>query len=133
MEKSLKFKVYWQTLGYLLVCAVVYLSLGPPPDISPDDIPGLDKFFHFLAYSFLMLWFAQLHSRTVFWLIAALFFAMGAGMEVAQFLTDDRTFEVGDMVANGVGVGFGWASACLGGNSILDSFEKRFLNPSFPS
>ena len=54
-------------------------------------------------------------------------------MEVAQFLTDDRTFEVGDMVANGVGVGFGWASACCGCNSILDSFEKRFLNPSFPS
>lgn len=119
--------------GYLLVGAVVYLSLGPPPAVSPDDIHGIDKFFHFLAYFFLMLWFAQLHPRTFFWLIAALFFAMGSGIELAQLLTDDRTFEIGDMVANAVGVGFGWASACLGGNSILDSLEKRFLNPSFPS
>ena len=58
---------------------------------------------------------------------------MGSGIELAQLLTDDRTFEIGDMVANAVGVGFGWASACLGGNLILDSLEKRFLNPSFPS
>lgn len=110
--------------------AVVYLSLGPVPDLLLEDILWMDKFFHSLAYGFLMLWFAQLYTRTVFWVIATIFFVMGVGLEVAQTLTDDRVFEVADIAANGVGVGFGWGAACLGFNSLLNTFEKRFLNSS---
>jgi len=42
-------------------------------------------------------------------------------------LTDDRFFEVADMMANGVGIGFSWFAACAGLNSLLDSFEKCFV------
>ncbi len=119
--------MYWHGLGYVFVSAVVFLSLSPPPDIPLEDIPWIDKVSHFLAYGFLMLWFAQLYVRTVFWVLATLFFVMGVSLEVAQSLTDDRFFEVADMVANGVGVGFGWFAACAGLNSLFEAFEKYFV------
>ena len=127
MKKPLKFNMYWHGLGYVFVSAVVFLSLSPPPDIPLEDIPWIDKVFHFLAYGFLMLWFAQLYVRTVFWVLATLFFVMGVSLEVAQSLTDDRFFEVADMVANGMGVGFGWFAACAGLNSFFETFEKCFV------
>jgi len=119
--------MYWHGLGYVFVSAVVFLSLSSPPDISLEDIPWIDKVCHFLAYGFLMLWFAQLYVRTIFWVLATLFFVMGVSLEVAQSLTEDRFFEVADMVANGVGVGFGWFAASAGLNSLFQAFEKCFV------
>ena len=130
LKKPLKFEVYWHRIGYVLVGAVVVLSLISPPDIPLWDTPWTDKLFHFLAYGFLMLWFAQLYTRTVFWIIATVFFSMGIGLEVAQTLTDDRFFGVMDMVANGVGVASGWAAACARFDSLLDIVEKRLLKSS---
>lgn len=122
--------MYWHSLGYAFVGVVIFLSLGPPPEFPFGDILWIDKFSHFLAYGFLMLWFAQLYTRTVFWVIATVFFVMGVGLEVAQSLTDDRFFEVADLIANGVGVGCAWVAASAGFNSFLDAFEKRFFEPS---
>ena len=55
---------------------------------------------------------------------------MGIGLELAQTLTDDRSFEVMDMVANGVGVGGGWFAAYIRFDSLLDILEKHWLKSS---
>ena len=111
-------------MGYLSVVLVVISSLGPPPDFEFEDFDLRDKFLHFLAYGFLMLWFAQLYTRTVYWVLAVIFCMIGVGLEMAQSLTDDRFFEFGDMVANSVGVGFSWAVASAGFNTALEKIEK---------
>ena len=126
MKKQLKFETFWHSFGYFLVVLVVILSLGPLPEIPFEDFRWSDKFLHFLAYGFLMLWFTQLYTRNVYWVLAVIFCMIGMGLEMAQTLTDERFFELGDMAANGVGVGFGWVTANIGFNSILDKIEKLF-------
>ena len=44
---------------------------------------------------------------------AAGFVAMGIGLEFIQGMTDYRSFEVFDMVANTIGVFLGWAAALV--------------------
>src|SRR5690349_16906989 len=100
----------WLAAGWLLVLAIIYLSLTP----HPIDIPVEqgDKIGHLLAYGALMLWFAQVYvkkrQRIV---VAAASIALGVGLEFAQLLTDTRMFEVADMLADGTGVLIGWALA----------------------
>ncbi|HVQ62451.1 MAG TPA: VanZ family protein, partial [Burkholderiales bacterium] len=43
--------------------------------------------------------------------IALAFAAMGVGIEFLQGLTDYRTFDVADMIANALGAGLGWSLA----------------------
>jgi len=61
-----------------------------------------------------MFWFCQLYPKArtrVYY--AAGFIALGVGMEFLQGMTDYRTFEVLDMVANTIGVSLGWAVALI--------------------
>ena len=95
------------TGGWLYAAALAWLSLSPSP---PD--PGFaygDKLGHFGAYALLMFWFAWLYRalpvRVGF---AALWIAMGVGLEFAQGATGYRSFELADMAANSLGVLLGW-------------------------
>jgi glycopeptide antibiotics resistance protein len=82
-----------------------------PPTL---DFEQSDKLGHFLAYGGLMFWFCQLYPRIrTRAYYAAGFIALGIGMEFLQGMTDYRTFEVFDMVANTVGVSLGWAAALV--------------------
>lgn len=102
----------WLTLGWVLVLAVIYLSLTPKPP-SPD-ISQIDKVGHLLAYAALMGWWSQIDSRHC--RLALLFVLMGLSMEIAQSFTDHRQGDVFDMVANTLGVGLGWLSVRLAPN-----------------
>jgi VanZ family protein len=98
--------------GWLYAAAIVALSLMPSP---PD--PGIDysdKLGHFLAYALLMLWFAWLHRSTGARMgYAALWIAMGVALEFAQGESGFRSFELGDMAANALGVAAGAAAALI--------------------
>jgi VanZ family protein len=97
-------------LGWALVAAIVWLSLTPsPPQV---EIEQGDKAGHFLAYGGVMLWFALLYtSAKIRALYAASFIAMGIAIEFVQGWTGYRSFEVADMVVDGVGVLLGWTVA----------------------
>jgi VanZ family protein len=102
-DPALRFLRLWQAIGVLLIGFVVYLSLTPHPIEVP--VKHGDKYGHVLAYATLMFWFAQIylgrHAR-IGWAIG--FVAMGVGLEFLQRLTDYRTFEIADMIADACGV-----------------------------
>ena len=92
-----------------MVVAVVVLSLIP---VEVDLGEGRDKLAHFVAYGSLAFWFGMLFDGRGRQLRAALgFAAMGVSLEFLQGLTDYRTFEIVDMVANAIGAALGWGLA----------------------
>ena len=96
-------------LGWAWAVAIVWLSLTPaPPKV---DLEHGDKLGHLAAYGSLMLWFALLYRRRIFYALG--FTAMGVGLEYLQGWTGYRSFEVADMVANTFGVALGWSAALL--------------------
>lgn len=99
-------------LGWGWAGTIVWLSLTPsPPTI---DLEQGDKLGHFAAYGLLMLWFCFLYrSKPARLAYGAGFIAMGVALEFIQRMLGYRTYEVLDMVANGIGVLLGWGVALL--------------------
>jgi hypothetical protein len=107
----------------LYVAFITWLSLVPTRFFTPalTLFPQADKVVHFLMYGFLVVlvrW--AMAGRGLrwrpqgFWLpLTALVY--GALMEVAQLLLvpSDRSFEVGDMLANGLGALVFWGACNL--------------------
>ena len=93
--------------GWLYAAAIVFLSLTPRP---PD--PGFeygDKLGHLAAYALLMFWFCWLYRRRVTRLAYGIgWVGLGIALEFAQAQTAYRSFDVGDMAANSLGVLLGW-------------------------
>ncbi|HEY6241813.1 MAG TPA: VanZ family protein [Burkholderiales bacterium] len=99
----------WLLLGWGMVATVVVLSLIP---VEVDLGEGRDKVAHFVAYGSLSFWFGMLIEGRGRQFLAALgFAAMGVALEFLQGLTDYRTFEVADMVANAIGAALGFGLA----------------------
>lgn len=98
----------WHLLGWILIATVVYLSLtSSPPEIL--EFAFADKLKHLLAYGVLMGWFGQLYSGAKPQLLWALGFSLlGVAIEFAQGWGGQRTFDVADMLANGLGVLLAW-------------------------
>lgn len=106
--RQLHFRKFWLLVGLALVGAVIYLSLTasyPAYLVIGDDL----KLNHVLAYAVLMFYFAELiiSPRTA-WFFAALFVIMGIALEYLQIQTGHRHFSFYDMLADGIGVFFGF-------------------------
>lgn len=112
----------WLFLGWGMVVVVVVSSLIP---LDVDLQEGRDKVAHFIAYGSMTFWFAMLFEGRGRQLAVTLAFAaMGVAVEFLQAMTDYRTFDVGDMIANGIGaaLGFGLVRTPLG--KALDWTER---------
>lgn len=119
----------WQTVGALLIGFVVYLSLTPFPIELP--VEQGDKYGHILAYATLMFWYAQLYpGQRVRMALAGAFVAMGIGLEFLQLLTDYRSFEIADMLADAFGVSVGWLAAPPRSPHVLRYIETRWRGGS---
>ena len=96
--------------GWAWAAAIVWLSLTPaPPQV---DVTYGDKLGHVGAYALLMFWFAQLYvARASRMAHAAVFVAMGVGLEFLQGVLGYRTYDIADIAANAIGVALGWAAA----------------------
>ena len=96
--------------GWGWATAIVVLSLIPT--VPSIDVEQGDKLGHFAAYGLLMSVFCLIYDE---WrrrlAYAAGFIAMGIALEFLQGMTDYRTFDVYDMLANAVGVLLGLAAA----------------------
>lgn len=99
-------------MGWGWAAAIVWLSLTPsPPRV---DFTASDKLGHLLAYGLLMFWFSQIYlSGKLRAAHAAVFLAMGIGLEVLQGQSGLREYDVMDMLANAAGVAAGWLAARL--------------------
>ena len=112
--QPLRYMRWWKAGGYSLVLAVIALSLVPNgPQI---DIEQGDKLGHFMAYGSLMFWFSQLEVSRRRVICAVAFIALGISLEFLQSLTDYRSYDPLDMVANTTGVILGWLLALPGGD-----------------
>lgn len=111
MNQVYMWKPLWYWLGAFMVSVVVYLSLTPsPPQL---DMTAGDKLQHLGAYSALGFWFAMLALRSWRQLCLSVcgLIALGIALEFIQGMTGYRTFDVGDMWANSIGVTVGSALA----------------------
>ncbi len=115
----------WLVLGWMLVFLVIFLSLTPAP--LQVDVSYGDKLGHMLAYTVLMLWFAQLYEDAPqrAWLAIG-FAGMGVALEFVQRWTGYRSFETADMAASAAGVAAGWVSAPPRLPNCLRAIEKLF-------
>lgn len=120
----LRYRGLWLGVGVLLVCAVTGGSLiSVPPPVSAILLQ--DKLVHLLAYTALMLWFAQLFRHDLTRLLLALgFVALGVGIEYLQGMVPSRQFDVFDMVANGSGVLLAWALSYTWVGRLLPAMER---------
>ena len=127
--QKLKYFWLWLSIGYLYVAYIVYGSLtSSPVEVHIDDF---DKVMHFSAYALLMIWFAMIfYSAKGRLLHAVLFVMLGVGMEFAQQAGGVRFFEIGDMVANSLGVLAGYLVTRGCGKYHLLRIEQRLLNKS---
>ena len=99
-REHLEFPRLWQTIAWLLVVAVVIVTLMPkPPQV--EFMPSWDKAHHFLAYAGLTFWFRQAFV-SIRWTIFLM--ALGIALEFIQGWSGYRYFEYGDMLANTLGV-----------------------------
>lgn len=126
-NSSLKYKLLWLSIGYLMVVLVIYSSLSTSDVVL--DIELSDKLMHVLGYFALMGWFMQIfRSRRAGFLLAMVFIAIGIGLEFLQGLGGVRYFEVADMLANTLGVLIAWALSYTPVSRILLWIERSLLD-----
>ncbi len=104
--------IFWITLYFLWMSAILWLSLDPtPPQIAETGLLAWDKFHHAAAYAMmtilgglgLRIW---IHPPRRCWLVSgAIAVAIGIGVEIAQgMMRLGRFADWQDVVANTVGV-----------------------------
>lgn len=119
---ELHLRAAWTAVAWLLVAAIVYLSVTPrPPEIPLDE--G-DKYGHLLAYGSAMLWFAQLYAGRRRWVAAVGLVALGVALEYVQRWTGYRSFDLWDMAADAAGVMIGLAAAPPRLPNLLFALER---------
>ena len=124
--QSLRWMALWQSTGWLLIAAVIYLSLAADLPALPGE--GSDKYEHFIAYGALMFWFTQIYGRLGTRVaIAAGLILLGVALEFVQGQTGYRTFDYADMVANAIGVIVGWIAAPPRTANVFSFLERRVL------
>lgn len=102
---DLRYRMLWLVVGYAMVAVVIYLSLTSRPIHIDTSLPYQDKLFHALAYFVITFWFIQIYhirSHVVQWVI--FFLCLGLLLEYLQGFDPKRYSEVGDMIANSLGV-----------------------------
>ena len=102
-SQPLRLRPLWLLLGWVLALFIVYESLTPYP--VEIQVEQGDKYGHVMAYLALMSWFASIYETARGRVICVMgCIALGVGLEFAQRLTETRTFEIADMIADTAGV-----------------------------
>lgn len=109
--KPLRHRNAWLALWLFGVTVLVVVCLLPAPDLPKLQVS--DKVEHALAFALLAASAVQLFERwRALVCIGVGLFALGVGIEFAQgLLTTTRAMEMGDVVADTIGIVFGLSSA----------------------
>ncbi len=115
----------WQSIGWVALLTVVFLSLVQVP--QPIDVSGIDKFEHVLAYGALMYWWGMVQpGRRAAW---ALFLPLlGLGLELAQWRIPGRFMEWRDVLANLAGVLLAWLVLLTGAKNLLGWVDRHLFD-----
>lgn len=105
----LYYRTIWLSIGWFMLGIVWIMSLIPVPEPLNIEVNHIDKIEHFVAYFFLMSWFAQLYKKnTTRNKYAVGLIIMGIVIEILQGLSKVRMFDPFDMLANTAGVLLAW-------------------------
>lgn len=130
---ALRYHRYWLIIGWVLIAAVIYLSVTAQPFRMHLPFKWSDKIGHFAAYFVLMGWFVQIyrsHRQRLLW--ALLFVGQGLALEIVQGMSRWRTFDYWDAAANTLGVILAWGWAFRGLDRLLPALERRLLGLARP-
>lgn len=102
---KLQLQWLWFMGGFGLLALIALLSLIP---ISDDIAPSNDKLAHLGVYAFLSGWFSLLvvQRSTLLWIWGSLT-SYGLLIEFLQNLTNYRSAEFTDVIANSIGITIG--------------------------
>jgi len=104
----------WNFIFWACLMTVLFLSLMPPEPSMPTT--GWDKTNHLLAFAVLFILGRQAYpGRNAAVLLGLLFY--GGLIEVLQSFTPDHFAELGDLIADGLGLIIGWGLVVLFGKS----------------
>ena len=118
--------LFFRLASIAVLIAIWILSFLPGPSML--SVPGGDKWHHALAYFACMFCWGQWFTIPVQRLkLAVTFIFMGALIECLQGLTDYRSFEWLDMVADTVGVVLAWVVV-----TVQLSIQRRFASSGKP-
>ena len=124
----MKIRRAWLAGGAGFVALVIYLSLTPNP--VPVPSVGPFKAGHIAAYTWLMLWFAQVYRGPRRGAIAIGLALMGVVLEYLQDFTGHRTFSYTDMRDNAIGVAIGFTLALTPLGRFVDTLLRRQAEPA---
>jgi len=100
----------WLAAVLALAAIIVIASLVPSAVVSPPTLS--DKAMHYLAYFALALLGSGIAAPGMLWRTMLRCFLLGLGLEIAQaLLTDQRSAEWADLVANATGILTAWLIA----------------------
>lgn len=122
---DLRYRKLWLVVGYIMVMLVIYLSLTSRPVDIDTSLPYQDKLFHALAYFVLTFWFMQIYhirNHVLQWVV--FFLCLGLLLEYLQGFDPNRYSEVGDMIANTLGVVAGVALSMTPLRYMLVKLER---------
>lgn len=126
-RRMLRYWPLWAMVGWVLAGAVVYLSLVPKPPEFSEPLHW-DKLDHLTAYAVLMGWFVQLYrTPRMHAFLAGAFILLGVGLEFLQHVTEYRTLDAMDMMANTLGVLSAWGLARTRFALALQFLERKLL------
>jgi VanZ family protein len=117
-----RYRGAWLLVGFLLAAMIFVGSLWPSLPEATASVP--DKALHFMAYAVLAFLFAGAMEPRRWPRLALALVAFGATIELAQqFLTETRSGEWLDLVANTAGIAAGLVAARLVPGSWLRRVE----------
>ncbi len=125
VNPELRYRKLWLFIGYFLIALVVFLSLTSKPVQIDTNLPYQDKLLHVSAYFLLTFWFMQIyHLRHHVFRWVMFFLCLGLLLEYLQGFDPKRYSEVGDMVANALGVAAALALSRTQLRFVLSRFER---------
>jgi VanZ family protein len=122
---ALRHPLLWAVLGWLLVAGVVTGSLLPGSIVAA--VTFNDKIEHAGAYALLMLWFGGLYPRARHPRIAVALLALGVALDLLQGLTETRSLEALDILADAVGLAIGLSLSMSVLEGWCQRLERRLL------
>lgn len=126
-QTNWRYRTLWLLIGWLWIVAIWSLSLSSDLPSVDLGVSFTDKILHAGSYGLLMAWFLQLYHRRdsrITCMIA--FIGMGILLEYLQGMTDYRSLEFEDMLANTAGVLLAWLVVRGRFSNILLELEQYF-------
>ena len=115
-----------RVLFVLTLLLVIYLALSSIPEQVTNLLFFNDKLNHALAFATLSsLWdYASFHSKNTIRVKVAPLLLIALILEVLQLATTTRVFELTDIVAGAIGIGFYWILQFLSRRKLDHLLEK---------